>query len=432
MDLNNSRHIKSFAHLYVLLLSLIIAFLACPYANGTVEKAEMSVLFHLGKCDIDSCLGKNARSLYNIRHFINEAANDSNIIVTDIEIYGHASPEGPLRLNKILAHKRMQAIESLITLNGNPFAPDKIYRHADILDLSVLIHAINRSEIKERQIAIDILSDSTIAHDPENRLKRLKNAQNGRIWNHIKPLLCNLRYSKIVFTYNRDTADVYSEIDTIVSDNITETDTITEKNDTITSAPEITDETHIITAPSYKPLYLSLKTNILYDAILIPNIGIEFYLGKMMSINANWSYAWWSRNRSHNYWRYYGGDIAMRRWFGRKATDKPLTGHHIGLYAQILTYDFELGGKGYMGNKYNYGGGIEYGFSLPAAPRINIDFTLGVGYIGGRYYEYIPLDGHYVWQSTKQRHWFGPTKAEISLVWLIGPGNYNRKKGGVN
>lgn len=36
----------------------------------------------------------------------------------------------------------------------------------------------------------------------------------------------------------------------------------------------------------------------------------------------------------------------------------------------------------------------------------------------------------YIWQSTKQRHWFGPTKAEVSLIWLIGRGNYNEKKGG--
>ncbi|MFK2066771.1 DUF3575 domain-containing protein, partial [Bacteroides fragilis] len=36
----------------------------------------------------------------------------------------------------------------------------------------------------------------------------------------------------------------------------------------------------------------------------------------------------------------------------------------------------------------------------------------------------------YVRKETRQRHWFGPTKAEISLVWLIGRGNYNEKKGG--
>ena len=35
---------------------------------------------------------------------------------------------------------------------------------------------------------------------------------------------------------------------------------------------------------------------------------------------------------------------------------------------------------------------------LPAvARRLNIDFTIGVGYWGGKYYTYSPLDGHDVW-----------------------------------
>jgi hypothetical protein len=67
---------------------------------------------------------------------------------------------------------------------------------------------------------------------------------------------------------------------------------------------------------------------------------------------------------------------------------------------------------------------------LPIARRLNIDFTIGVGYVGGKYYDYKPIDGHYVWQATKKRRWFGPTKAEISLVWLIGRGNSNKQKGG--
>lgn len=43
---------------------------------------------------------------------------------------------------------------------------------------------------------------------------------------------------------------------------------------------------------------------------------------------------------------------------------------------------------------------------------------------------YAPIDGHYVWKETRRRHWFGLTEAEISLVWLLGRGNYNEKKGG--
>ena len=53
-----------------------------------------------------------------------------------------------------------------------------------------------------------------------------------------------------------------------------------------------------------------------------------------------------------------------------------------------------------MGDKWSYGGGVAYGYSLPVGHRFNVDFTLGIGYLGGSYKEFIPLDGHYVWQTT--------------------------------
>lgn len=181
---------------------------------------------------------------------------------------------------------------------------------------------------------------------------------------------------------------------------------------------------------------MALKTNMLYDIAALPSIGAEFYLGKNWSAGANWTYGWWDKNRTHRYWRAYGGDVTVRWWFGSKAHEKPLTGHHLGVYGGILTYDFEWGGTGYMGGK-PHGtlwdkcmavGGVEYGYSLPVGRRINIDFTIGIGYMGGEYYKYIPQDGRYVWQSTHRLSWFGPTKAEVSLVWLIGRGNYNNNK----
>lgn len=96
------------------------------------------------------------------------------------------------------------------------------------------------------------------------------------------------------------------------------------------------------------------------------------------------------------------------------------------------------GGAGYIGgepsgslfDRCHYGVGIEYGYSLPVARRLNIDFTIGAGYSAGKLYEYLPLDDCYVWQKTKNRRYFGPTKAEVSLVWLLGRGNVNKKKGG--
>ena len=95
-----------------------------------------------------------------------------------------------------------------------------------------------------------------------------------------------------------------------------------------------------------------------------------------------------------------------------------------------LTYDVEWGGKGYQAARFGFGGGLEYGYSKKIGRKWCLDFSIGVGFQDGEYKEYVPMDDHYVWQSTHKRHWFGPTKAEISLKWLLGVKGSKQKKGG--
>lgn len=173
---------------------------------------------------------------------------------------------------------------------------------------------------------------------------------------------------------------------------------------------------------------LALKTNLLYDAIITPNIGLEYVIGKKTSVAGNWMYAWWKKDSRAWYHRVYGGDIELRRWFGQKLfsnseTITPFEGWHLGIYGQIAQYDFEWGEKGNLTYKWSYGGGIAAGWSKAVGKRVRMDFTLGLGYFTGEYEVYRPLDACYVWQATRQRRWFGPTKAEIALVWIIAKGN---------
>lgn len=187
-----------------------------------------------------------------------------------------------------------------------------------------------------------------------------------------------------------------------------------------------------------KPFYMGLKSNMLFDALAVPNIGAEVYICENFTAGFQWMYAWWSHENSHRYWRIYGGDIFGRYWFGPAAKRKPMTGHHAGIYLGAFTFDFEWGGKAYMGgrpghnifNRCFINAGVEYGYSLPIAKHFNIDFTIGVGYIGGKMEKFNPEGDYYIWESTVRKTWIGPSKAEISLVWLIGKGNVNLRKGG--
>ena len=180
---------------------------------------------------------------------------------------------------------------------------------------------------------------------------------------------------------------------------------------------------------AWKP-FMAIRTNLLYDAFIVPNIGLEVGLPMNFTIGADWFGNWIAIDKSHVYWQGYGGYLTLRYYFGKAASECPFTGHHVGIYGSGLTYDIELGGKGYQAAKFGFGGGVEYGYSLPIAEHWRMDFNLGLGYQGGEYKTYEPTNdgtGHYVWSATYQRHWWGPTKVEISVKWLIGAAP---KKGG--
>lgn len=184
-----------------------------------------------------------------------------------------------------------------------------------------------------------------------------------------------------------------------------------------------------------RPFAMSVKTNMLYDLLALPNIGAEVYLGQDWSVAADWMYGWWSNRGKHRYWRAYGGNIGVRWWISENRNASIRQGHHLGVSAGVVTYDFEWGGTGYMGgrphgtlwDRCNYTASVEYGYALPVSRRLNLDFSIGVGYLGGRYIKYEPQGDNYVCRATRRLNWVGPVKLEIALVWLLGRDNYNSK-----
>lgn len=178
---------------------------------------------------------------------------------------------------------------------------------------------------------------------------------------------------------------------------------------------------------------LFLTTNLLYDAALVPNIGVGIGLTDRVTLLADWMYARWSNRDKRRYWRIYGGDVEARYRVGNSHKCSPLGGHHVGVYGSMACYDFQTGRdhRGVLSDKYNYAVGLSYTYSLPVASRLHIDFSLGVGYLWGIYKKHTPIDDCDVWFSTNKLRWFGPTRAGVSLVWMFGKA-YNDRKGGLD
>lgn len=400
----------------------------CAVANAQAVRDSIFLNFRQSKVYLDTAYMNNARELQHARELTDYyLSQDSNLILTKVSVIGAASPEGSVKFNEWLSHQRAQRIFDYF--KGRYEIPDSLtefeFIGRDWKGLRQLVE--NDSNVPYRSDVLATLNQIIeLTHDGElesqgniAKIKRLHNeVPYLYMYNHLFP---QLRASKIMLLFGQPQRRFYqpAEIEVNLQANAAEIDPV------------------ILQPKRQKPFYMALKTNLLFDALALPEIGAEFYLGKNFSIVGNWVYGWWDNDRTHHYWRAYGGDLALRRWFGSKANEKPLTGHHLGVYGGIITYDFEWGGRGYMGglpgrtlwDRCNWYCGVEYGYSLPIARRINIDFTIGLGYLGGEYRVYDPIDGCYVWKETRKRNWFGPTKAEVSLVWLIGSGNYNKKGG---
>ena len=84
-------------------------------------------------------------------------------------------------------------------------------------------------------------------------------------------------------------------------------------------------------------------------------------------------------------------------------------------------------------SRWSYSAGLTLGYSMPIARRFNLEFGLGVGYLGGEYKKYDVsdcADGVFPVLGSYKRNYFGLTKAGVSLVWLIGSkANVNNRKG---
>ncbi len=385
----------------------------------TIDADSVYIRFQVGKHILRPTLYKNAQALRKITDSLHNTIETRWVVyaLSGIKITGSASPEGSLELNRRLSANRAKVIQKWVL--GHSKLPAHLMESEFLgKNWGMLMEMAQKdSSLPYRKETLELLET---ASDTNDILEPLQKLREGVPYNYLlKNIFPHLRYAKIHVEYDR-----YPKYQPIphLAHNV-KADVSTECQPQIKPVPlsvsPVIDE---LQAEEERKFHFAAKTNALYDLLITPNIGVEFNLDKQRkySVAANWMYAWWKSDPSSWYHRTYGGDLELRRYFGEKIQERPFTGWHAGIYGQMLTYDFEWGERGYLGDKWSWAGGISGGWSKQIGKRLNLDFNLGVGYLCGEYREYLPIDDCYVWQATKYRRWIGPTKAEISLVWIIG------------
>lgn len=167
------------------------------------------------------------------------------------------------------------------------------------------------------------------------------------------------------------------------------------------------------------PTGLYLRTNLLYDALLTPTLGIEWRLNQDIGIKLDGSYAHWgnTHGRVQKMWLV----SPEVRWYVLES------GHlYVGLGANVGEANVYRGlvrvlskDTGYQGTI--YGGGLTVGYQLPLNRCLSVDFNLGLGYTRFEYDTFGISDGVRVYKAHNQtKNLWGPTQAGISLMWKVG------------
>ena len=168
-----------------------------------------------------------------------------------------------------------------------------------------------------------------------------------------------------------------------------------------------------------RPLF-AVKTNLLFDAALMPNIELEVPIGKRWSLNGEYMFPWWLINDDRYCLQILMGGLEVRYRPGKRSGRDVLTGHFIGLYAGGGKYDLQWDKNGYQG-EFFIAAGVSYGYAHSIARNLRLEYNIGIGMLRTDYRHYHSRDNHrtLLWQENGEYTWLGPTKLKISLVWLI-------------
>lgn len=165
----------------------------------------------------------------------------------------------------------------------------------------------------------------------------------------------------------------------------------------------------------------SIKTNLLYGAAaLAPNLGIEIGTSRRNSLEIWGSYNGWEHgSKDTKQLQHFIVRPEFRWWMCER-----YNGHFVGVNAMYAHY--QVSGKKIpmlfkKGNRYDgdaYGVGFTYGYQLPLGKKWGFEFNVGVGAVYLHYDRYTceACDRQAV---KKDKFYFGPTRAGVSLVFMI-------------
>lgn len=416
---------------------LISGTLAAATVTAQVPADSAKVYFRLGHRQYDPAFRNNSAGITPFVKEVKRHNAASNI--ERITVRSYTSPDGSNAANERLSRNRCSTISELI-LNETGIDPSLMHTEAEGIAWDELLRMVEADpHVPYRDEVTELLRNTPLwVFDENNRVvggrkKSLMELRGGVpyrwLYTNIFPALRNAVAVSLFVKQPEATAEAAPEKNKKTEslgnpgnlENLEKPEQLENLGNPAETAAETLPASH---TPWHR---LAIKTNLLYDAILMPSLEVEYRFNDRWTANAEGDVAWWHNDPKHKYYQVMILSGEGRYWF-KHYNNRPWHGFYAGAFIGGGKYDLENGNRGYKGT--GYMAGISAGFMFPVSRNISFEAGLGVGYLTTKYEEYLPFEGHYVYQQTSRTGYFGPLKLKFALVWRLWDINKKKQKGG--
>lgn len=180
----------------------------------------------------------------------------------------------------------------------------------------------------------------------------------------------------------------------------------------------------LMAAPGAGAQTVGLKTNLINDVALSPNIGVEVGLAPRWTLDLTGEMNLWrvdGRSWKHAYFQ-----PEARYWLCQR-----FAGHFVGVHALGGIYNFgNLRLPDFLGSELSLlktqryqgwaaGAGVVYGYAWPVHKNWNIEAVIGLGWLYTRFDSYPCAECGSKLDRNKAHNYVGPTKVAVSIEYLF-------------
>ena len=385
---------------FVLLSNVLV----CPTAKAQPkERREFAILYRFDRIDVDSSYMDNAAAIDTIRFCLTHSVH-----IDSITVYAWASPEGGYPHNKWLSEKRAAAAKELLL----SLAADTTRLNEGKIKISPLaenwpglLELVEKNYRRpNRERLLRILRAEGIGE--ETRKWRIRNLDDGYTWNYLKRhYMKQLRSATWVC--------VWTSVGAIAP--------LPEIRDSLRAPQSGLGRTVEAVERPVSEFSFAVKTNLLADLVTAVNLGVEVPLGEDFSVNAHFTFPWWTAGPYGNKYalQLLDAEGELRWWFA--PGEERLQGHYVALQGSGGKFDLQWGRDIGCYQCYNWGVGLSYGYAMSLGEHWNLEFALTLGYLAIDYQHYVPSPDWSVLLRDNAKagvlHYFGPTGLKVSLVY---------------